>query len=56
MCVTVQSIELGRAVAPAAELLPNRLWPSVSSGLTGEAAIAANLERLRGLINYLQSA
>ena len=55
MSVAVQSIELDRAVAPAAELLPTRLWPSVSAGLTGEAALVANLERLRGLINYLQS-
>jgi len=56
MSVTVQSIELDRAVAPAAELLPTRLWPSVSAGLPGEAALAANLERLRGLSNYLLSA
>jgi hypothetical protein len=54
MTDSVQAIELDRAVTPAAVLLPTDLWSSIPSGLVGEAALAANVERLRHLLNHLQ--
>jgi hypothetical protein len=56
MTDSVQAIELDRAVAPAAVVLPASLWPTIPSGLVGEAALAANVERLRHLLNHLQPA
>ena len=54
MTDSVQAIELDRAVTPAAVLLPSDLWPSIPTGLIGEAALAANVGRLRHLLNHLQ--
>jgi hypothetical protein len=56
MTDSVQAIELDRAVTPAAVLFPAGLWPTIPSGLVGEAALAANVERLRHLLNHLQPA
>ncbi len=51
MSPAVQAIELERALAPAAQrLTPAGLWPSVPAGVTGEAALQANLDRARNLL------
>jgi hypothetical protein len=56
MTDSVQAIELDRAVTPAAVVLPASLWPTIPSGLVGEAALAANVVRLHHLLNQLQPA
>ena len=57
MSPAVQAIELERALAPAAQVLtPAGLWPSVPSGMTGQAALQANIDRMRGLLAQFQNA
>lgn len=57
MSPAVQAIELERALAPAAQVLtPAGFWPSVPSGMTSEAALQANIDRVRGLLARFQSA
>lgn len=56
MSPSIQAIELDRAVSPAAGFLPSDLWPSIPPGLVGEAALAANVERIRHLLDRLTAA